>query len=78
MGVWSTGLVQMAKAMRALPVNDTENMSRMRVNRRKHCSVTSENLANAKCFIDKLFSFHKEQFRLIYKREEQSHQDSFR
>jgi hypothetical protein len=65
MGVWSTELVQMAKAMRALPVNDAKNMSRMRVNRRKHCSVTSENLANAKRLIEKLFSCHKEQFRLI-------------
>jgi hypothetical protein len=70
MGVWSTDLVQMAKAMRALPVIDAKNMSRMRVNRRKHCSVTSENLANAKRLTDKLLSCNKEQLIVIWKREE--------
>ena len=65
MGVWRTGLVQMARAMRALPVSDAKNMNRMRENKRKHCSVTSENLTNAKCFTDMLLSCHKEQLKLM-------------
>lgn len=40
-----------------------KNMSRMRVNKRKHCSVTSENLANTKCLTDMLSSCRKEQLR---------------
>jgi hypothetical protein len=68
----------MASDMRALPISDTKSMSRMRINRRKHCSVTSHNLANAKRLIEKLFSCHKEQLRLIWKREDYSCQDSSR
>ena len=72
MGVCRAGLVKMARAMSALPVSDTKNMRRMRVNRRKHSPGTSENLANAKCLTDKLFSGHREQLTLIsWKREEQ-------
>lgn len=61
MGVWRAGLVQMARAMRALPDSDAKNMTRMRENKRKHCSVISENLINAKRFTDMLLSCHKEQ-----------------
>ena len=76
-GVWRTGLVQMARAMRALPVSDAKNMSKMRENKSQHCSVTSENLVNAKCFTDMLLSCHKEQLRFMtLRKEEQSHQEN--
>ena len=58
-------MVQMAVAMRALPASDAKNMSRMRVNKRKHCSVTSENLAKAKRLTDMLLSCHKEQLKVM-------------
>jgi hypothetical protein len=64
MGVWSLVLVQMARDMSMLPVNDAKNVSRIRINKRKHCSVTSVNLANAKHFTDKLFSCQKEQLKV--------------
>lgn len=72
MGVCRDGLAQMARAMSALPVSDTKNMRRMRVNRRKHSPGTSENLAKAKRLTDKLFSCHREQLTVIsWKREQQ-------